>query len=475
MLKTYIATITYFNRAIDILINFLCFLSAYFIHEHFFVGLITQKTIISPFHYLQLFLICILLVNIVGTNNDFYGYDRFYDSQVIVRKWLSTYIQAFAYTMLIFYVFERYVPSRSMVMIYFTATLVFSLIFRYIERKTLHRLYAKGKYLQNVLVVGTGTEANMVISEINTNGHWGFKLIGVLSRMTEIDVNFKYKEMVRDNIQNLENYLKTNIVDLVIFAINNEEVNSVRSFIFLCEKMGIMTMINLDNFEMKIAKTHVEYLGVIPMITFTTVPIKHRLILIKYALDKIFTFFSLIVFIPFLFIPIAIILKLTSSGPIIFSQERVGLNGRRFKMYKFRTMIENAEDLLEGLRDRSEVDGPTFKMKDDPRITPFGKFLRRFSLDELPQLLNVLKGDMSIVGPRPPIPSEVERYENEFRRRLSMKPGLTCLWQISGRSDVDFKTWMDMDMKYIDAWTLIGDLVIIVKTIPAVFSRKGAY
>ena len=273
----------------------------------------------------------------------------------------------------------------------------------------------------------------------------------------------------------LETYLKSHVVDLVIFAVHNADVINVHPYIFLCEKMGLMTMINLDQFEMKIAKTHVEFLGVIPMITFSTVSTRYGLIMFKNITDRVLAALALLVLFPFVIIPLMLLVRLTSKGPVFFVQERVGLNGRHFKMFKLRTMIEGAEDLVEGLRNQSDVDGPTFKMKDDPRITPVGRFLRSYSLDELPQLFNILMGDMSIVGPRPPIPHEVERYQNEFRRRLSMKPGLTCLWQISGRSDVDFRAWMDLDMKYIDTWSPIGDFIIILKTIPAVFRREGAY
>jgi lipopolysaccharide/colanic/teichoic acid biosynthesis glycosyltransferase len=172
---------------------------------------------------------------------------------------------------------------------------------------------------------------------------------------------------------------------------------------------------------------------------------------------------------------IIIIIKSTSQGQMLFVQERCGLNGRRFKMYKFRTMVNNAEELKTQLVDMNEIDGPVFKIKSDPRITWIGSILRRTSIDEIPQLFNVLKGEMSIVGPRPPIPEEVEKYEFWQRRRLSMRPGLTCLWQISGRNEISFDEWMKLDLKYIDDWGLGLDFKIILKTIPVVLFRKGAY
>ena len=477
MIKTNITSLTYFNKLMDAFLNFLSFIAAFYIHQ----GVLSKfeflelDKIPSPFFYIELFVICIILVNFIGTSNSYYGYDRFCDSQVIVKKWLSTYVQAFAYTILIFYLFKRFIPSRILVSVYFSVILLFSLSFRYLERKVMQFLYGRGRYLQNVIIVGTGIESEMVVNELQTNEQWGFNVVGVLERYQNETPSFKYQDLVFNRVMILEEFLKNNVVDLVIFAVNNEEVNSVRRYISLCEQMGVMTMINLDNFEMKIAKTHVEYLGIIPMITFSTVPTRYRLILVKYVLDRIITALSLIFFVPFVFLPIIIAIKLSSKGPAIFTQERVGINGRKFKMYKFRTMVDGAEDLLDGLRDQSDVDGPVFKLKEDPRITKFGSILRRYSLDELPQLFNILKGEMSIVGPRPPIQVEVDRYTNEFHRRLSMKPGLTCLWQISGRSDIDFKTWMEMDMKYIDTWSMIGDIIIIIRTIPVILTRKGAY
>jgi lipopolysaccharide/colanic/teichoic acid biosynthesis glycosyltransferase len=166
--------------------------------------------------------------------------------------------------------------------------------------------------------------------------------------------------------------------------------------------------------------------------------------------------------------------RLTSRGPALYRQVRCGMHGRRFVLLKFRTMVENAESLRHEVAHLNVMDGPVFKAPGDPRVTPIGRFLRRSSLDELPQLLNVLKGEMSLVGPRPPIPQEVEHYEPWQRRRLAMKPGITCLWQISGRSELDFATWMELDLSYIDHWSLWLDLKILVLTMPAVFSGRGA-
>jgi exopolysaccharide biosynthesis polyprenyl glycosylphosphotransferase len=183
---------------------------------------------------------------------------------------------------------------------------------------------------------------------------------------------------------------------------------------------------------------------------------------------------GLIILGPLVMLPVAIIIKLASPGPIFFGQKRSGLHGRLFTMYKFRSMVSNAEMLRAELEAYNEMTGPVFKMKDDPRVTPFGRFLRKTSLDEFPQLWNVLMGEMSLVGPRPPIPSEVQHYDPWHRRRLSMKPGLTCLWQISGRNKIGFDQWMKLDLQYIDGWSLWLDLKILVETVWVVLGGTGS-
>jgi exopolysaccharide biosynthesis polyprenyl glycosylphosphotransferase len=193
----------------------------------------------------------------------------------------------------------------------------------------------------------------------------------------------------------------------------------------------------------------------------------------KRVLDVVLSSVLLLALSP-LFLVIAICIKATSSGPVFFTQERVGLNKRTFHMIKFRSMRDDAEQVRDSIAHLNEVDGPVFKIQDDPRVTKLGKFLRRTSLDELPQLINVLRGEMSLVGPRPPLPEEVDRYEWMFRKRLSVKPGMTCIWQISGRSDVSFARWMRMDQDYVENWSLWLDLQILLKTIPAVLTSRGA-
>jgi exopolysaccharide biosynthesis polyprenyl glycosylphosphotransferase len=209
------------------------------------------------------------------------------------------------------------------------------------------------------------------------------------------------------------------------------------------------------------------------MLAFTRTPSDALALAGKRVFDVVGSALALALFAPVV-VAATVAIKLGSPGTVFFRQLRVGLNGRPFQMLKFRSMYQDAEERLEALRARNEMSGPVFKMKNDPRVTPIGRFLRRTSLDELPQFWNVLKGEMSLVGPRPPIPAEVRQYKRWQRRRLSVRPGITCLWQISGRNNVDFDRWMELDLEYIDRWSLWTDLTICLKTIPAVLSARGA-
>lgn len=193
----------------------------------------------------------------------------------------------------------------------------------------------------------------------------------------------------------------------------------------------------------------------------------------KRALDVIASFLGLVILSPILLI-VAILIKLESKGPAIFAQSRIGLNGKEFKMYKFRSMVQNAEELKEKLAKQNEMSGPMFKIKNDPRVTKVGKFIRKTSIDELPQLLNILKGDMTLVGPRPSLPREVEKFESWMLKRLDVKPGLTCYWQVSGRNNIDFYEWMKLDLKYVNDMSFWLDIKLIFKTVAVLFGDKNA-
>ncbi len=272
--------------------------------------------------------------------------------------------------------------------------------------------------------------------------------------------------------QNLEKVLHAHTVDVVVLCSGNEPFADIQRIIEQCETEGVEVWLAADFFRTRIARPQVDEFQDMPVLVFRTAPPLSWALVMKRLMDVAGAAFLIILTGPLMLV-IAILIKLTSPGPVLFMQKRCTLHGRIFNMYKFRTMVTEAEQLKQELSERNEMQGPVFKIRNDPRVTPIGRFLRRHSLDELPQLFNVLIGDMSLVGPRPPIPSEVDKYENWQRRRLSMRAGITCLWQISGRNEVGFDEWMRLDLEYIDNWSLALDIAILLKTPLAMIRGTG--
>ncbi len=272
--------------------------------------------------------------------------------------------------------------------------------------------------------------------------------------------------------------LLKNVIDEVLFALPLKNIPNIHEIILFTENIGIKVRI-LPDFQIQKIMYHPEtakitidsFLG-IPTMSLSSTPHRESALIIKSLIDYSTAGLGIVFLLPF-FILTALLIKLESKGPIFFSQTRSGLNGRDFTLYKFRTMVADAESLKTALNAINEMDGPVFKMKHDPRVTKIGSLLRQTSLDELPQLFNVLKGEMSLVGPRPPLPSEVREYRHWQRRKLSMKPGLTCIWQVSGRNNTSFEEWMRMDLEYIDNWSLILDIKLLLLTVREVLYRKG--
>jgi exopolysaccharide biosynthesis polyprenyl glycosylphosphotransferase len=277
------------------------------------------------------------------------------------------------------------------------------------------------------------------------------------------------------NLEGFPDFLRHSVVDEVVIALPMKSLYQQAARIAaLCEEQGVTTRFLTDLFNTKIGKARAEHIGDQAVTTITTGGMEGLARAIKRLLDVLVACVALILLSPF-FLMVTVLIKATSSGPVFFIQRRVGVNKRLFKLYKFRTMVVDAEKQIGELEHLNEVKGPAFKIKHDPRIYPIGRFLRKMSIDELPQLLNVLKGDMSLVGPRPlPIRDYNGFDEDWHRRRFSVRPGITCLWQINGRSNVSFDHWMALDMEYIDRWSLWLDFKILIQTIPAVLKGSGA-
>jgi exopolysaccharide biosynthesis polyprenyl glycosylphosphotransferase len=325
-----------------------------------------------------------------------------------------------------------------------------------------------------VMVVGTGERAIRMAEALEQSAEYGVRLRGFLSEQTEnapAEIALGALYTVQP-IGELPAILRQHVVDEIIFAVGSESLANLEEVFLLCDEEGVRTRVAVDFFPHVNSTVSLDRFGATPLLTFSAAPYDEIRLLVKRLTDVAIAAAGLVVLAPFM-AAISILIRLTSPGPAIFRQVRCGLNGRRFLFYKFRSMCQNAEELrpaLEHLNTRETV----FKIPHDPRLTSIGRYLRKFSIDEWPQLWNVLRGDMSLVGPRPAIPSEVDRYQRWQRRRLRMRPGLTCLWAISGRDNVDFETWMKLDMQYIDNWSLALDWKILLRTIPHVLMGHGA-
>jgi exopolysaccharide biosynthesis polyprenyl glycosylphosphotransferase len=368
-----------------------------------------------------------------------------------------------------FYLFKANNQFISFLFLFFGLNLLFLLTFRKTSDSFLRYIRKKGYNLKKILVIGTGKPALDFIKEIKIHPEWGYKILGILDWERKRLGQRYFNITAISGLDSLPRLIKNSQIDGVVFAVGKKFLSEIEPSILICEKMGVKTYLLADFYPLSKCNNGLEK----PFISFHFAPPKNFLTLVKSSLDRISALAGIILVSPILLL-VSFLIKVTSEGPVFFKQKRSGLNGKRFFMYKFRTMVQDAEKMKKLLADQNQMDGPAFKIKDDPRATFVGKFLRKFSLDELPQLFNVFLGDMSLVGPRPSLPEEVCQYELWQRRRLSVKPGITCLWQVNGRNNIDFQNWMKLDLEYIDNWSLWLDIKILAKTLPAVILAKGA-
>lgn len=336
----------------------------------------------------------------------------------------------------------------------------------------LERRPQREETIHNILVVGSAAEAGPFLETLSRRRDWGLRVAGVI-RPDDEEVTSVNGIKVLGKLSQLPDVLHRETIAQVFMTGRAWDTGTLRYVADACEEVGVTFSMDANFLGLSVALAEVhEYEGW-SVLSFSSTPTNAEALVIKRAIDLVGSVAALLMLAPvFLFVAIAI--KLEDGGPIFFSQERSGLYGRRFKMHKFRSMCVDAEAKKAELEKLNEMSGPVFKMTRDPRITRIGAFIRKTSIDELPQFWNVFRGDMSLVGPRPPIPAEVARYERWQMRRLSMKPGITCIWQVSGRNTVDFDTWMKLDLEYIDNWSLFLDIKLLLRTVPAVLTGDGA-
>jgi len=410
---------------------------------------------------------------IILTKLDAYTYQRFTslrrEMKIILKASLIGTLLLFAADFL--FRFE-YIP-RTYIGIFLIVNFLSLAIEKIILFKFAKKIREKGKDRKKIIVVGTGLGAKDFVETVEKNLGWGLDIIGLITEDGSASGSELYGKRVLGTNKEIENILHQYPVDEVIVCASRNELGKVEDILGTCGREGIQFRIISDFFGSLAKRATIDHIYGLPIISFISVSNNEWCLYLKRLIDVLVSGVFLIILSP-LFLTIAILVKMTSEGPVFYEWNVVGFNKKPFRSWKFRTMIINADEMKEKLMDLNEMKGPVFKIKTDPRITRVGRFLRKFSLDELPQLWSVFKGDMSLVGPRPAGPHELARYESWQRRKLSIKPGITCLWQANGRNKInDFNAWARMDLEYIDKWSLWLDMKILAKTAWVVISGTG--
>lgn len=374
------------------------------------------------------------------------------------------------------YFFRLELVDPQFVLVFWAASSGFTVVSFLLARAILEQARIAGRNLRYMLVIGTNERARAFAAKIEAKKALGIKLVGYVDEEWEGMEKFRQEGgMLVCSFEGMAEYVRENPVDEVVIALPlcSSYERSAR-IVKLCQQQGLTIRFISDIFNLSLARAKIDKVDGEPIITLhNTGAMQGWTMLAKRGLDLVISTLLLILLLPLLLV-VGLLVRLTSRGPALFVQERVGLNKRRFPMFKFRTMVENAEQQQKAMEHLNEVSGPVFKIRNDPRVTPLGRFLRRSSIDELPQLLNVFLGDMSLVGPRPLPQRDYEGFDRDWhRRRLSVRPGITGLWQVHGRSNIDFERWMELDRDYIDNWTLWLDIKILLMTLPVVVSKGG--
>ena len=429
---------------------------------HHFLGFTVAFGMIAPFRYYKwLYLIILPLYPFLLDINGFYS--RAHTLRRRNTVWILTKSCAICSlaVMAAMYFFRLQMLSRGVVALFAVFSIVALFAKDQIFQALMRHRARTGKEVTDIILVGSEERNAEFASLLEEHPEWSLRVTH------RLDPNGNL-------LAELPVLLHNNPVGCVVFNVSQTAFSEIEKAILACEVEGVEAWLVADFVKTSIARATVDDFYGKPLLIFSTTPETSWQLVCKRLIDVVGAFLGVVILGPLVMLPAAIIIKLTSPGPILFRQRRSGLHGRLFTMFKFRSMVTNAEMLQAELEIFNEMSGPVFKMEEDPRITPFGRFLRRTSIDELPQLWNVLAGDMSLVGPRPPIPREVQHYDPWHRRRLSMKPGLTGMWQISGRNRINFEQWMKLDMQYIDNWSLWLDLKILARTVPVVLMGLGA-
>jgi len=452
---------------LDIIITVISYFAAYYI-----ANLIETNYFVFTIDYVYMLLLIIPTWTLLLKMMNISDVPRTRSTLSVLFKLLNFNFIGFLLIFLYKHIFDLHIFSHYMIISFTVVNLLSLFVFRLIIFRVFKYFRVNGHNVHNVILYADD-KSDQFISDILTYKEWGFRILMILSESDKIREKYGKRVRILPDKISIKDLIKVDIIDEVIYCKSTVDENRIHDLIQACEEIGVIFRLQSSFSPMSYANAYITNFNNVQFLTFSSSPRNRFALSWKSFMDFWISFSLLFLLSPFMLL-VSVLIKSTSKGPIVFKQERVGLRGRKFYIYKFRTMVQNAEKMKARLIEMNESDGPAFKIKKDPRITPVGRALRKTGLDELPQLFNVLKGEMSLIGPRPPLPDEVEKYERWQLRRLSVKPGITCTWQLfPNRNDVIFEKWMKLDMQYIDNWSLKADFVLFFRTIFSVFRAGG--
>jgi len=426
------------------------------------------------FYLLSYFLFVGVVYVFIFNKYNAYSYQRFKSIKTEYSNVIRVSIIGFLASLTIAFFGNISELRRTFFIISFFIVICMLIVEKTIVYYAAQQLRKIGRNRKDILIVGTGFQSKVFIQTVRDNFNWGLNIIGMLTdNSSEKDKNI-YGVKVVGNFYELQKILHEFNPDEVVITVSLEKSSLIKEILNFCELEGVNVRM-ISNFWGKVTKkVRVDNVYGLSVLSFEMTNHSGVALLVKRIIDIIISLIAIISYAPFMIIA-AIGILISDGRPILYSWYVVGLNKKPFKSWKFRTMVKDADKIKDKLLDKNEMQGPVFKIKNDPRIIPFGKWLRKYSIDETPQLFSVLKGDMSLVGPRPAGPHELIKYKDWHRRKLSVKPGLTCLWQVNGRNKINnFDEWVKLDLQYIDNWSLLLDLKILLMTIPRVIMGIGA-
>ncbi len=454
---------------LDIVAIFLAFQCSYLINYSDIGGLFfVQSRLLKLFLLiLPIWLIILYLIQITEI-------PRTKSYRILFFEYMQSTLLVVVMLMVFYFVFKLYEISRLFLLEFSLFGFLFLFFVRLMEYKVLKSYRAKGYNYVNIVLIADDSALPFIENLIKVK-EWGYRITAIFTQSAMLKEKYETTiiQLPEEYLETINDLMEADIIDEVVYFKKRVVPSEVRKVMRSCEELGVIFRIKDDENKINLTNAIKTNIAFEKFLTFINIPYNPYALALKRITD-IGVSLALLIFLSPVLIGIGLWIKLTSPGDIIYSQTRVGLRGRPFMLYKFRTMVANADFLRKQLEASNEADGPAFKMKDDPRVTKIGKVLRKTGLDELPQLLNILKGEMSLIGPRPPLPDETKLYERWQLRRLSVRPGLSCFWQIKpDRNNIKFDKWMEMDLTYIDNWSIRLDFVILIKTIKTVFQRTG--